>query len=61
MGQQWDRGSGCSRLGYGIALLEKVVINPTIEPPELPQDWGNRLFEGINRTLCTLGPRRKEQ
>ena len=28
---------------------------------ELPQDWGNRLLEGTNKTLCTPGPRRKEQ
>ena len=33
------RGSGCSRPGYGINLLEEVAINPTIEPPELTQDW----------------------
>ena len=28
---------------------------------ELTQDWGNRLLEGTNRTLCAPGPRRKEQ
>ena len=28
---------------------------------ELSQDWGNRLLEGIDKTLCTLGARRKEQ
>ena len=33
------RGSGCSRLGYGIALLEEVTMNLTIELPELTQDW----------------------
>ena len=44
------RGSGCPRPG---ALLEKVAINSTIEPPELTQDRGNRLWEGTNRTLCT--------
>ena len=27
---------------------------------ELAQDWGNRLLEGTNKTLCTPGPRRKE-
>ena len=42
-------------------LLEEVAINLTIEPPELTQDWGNRLLEGTNRSLCTPGPRRKEQ
>ena len=28
---------------------------------ELPQDWGNRLLEGTDQTLCTPGARRKEQ
>jgi len=28
---------------------------------ELTQDWGNRLLEGTNKTLCAPGPRRKEQ
>ena len=28
---------------------------------ELTQDWGNRLLESTHRTLCALGPRRKEQ
>ena len=28
---------------------------------ELPQEWGNRLLEGTNWTLCTSGPSRKEQ
>ena len=28
---------------------------------ELPQKWGNRHFEGTNKTLCALGPRRKGQ
>ena len=36
-------------------------MNPTIEPPELTQDCGNRLLEGTNRNLCAPGPRRKEQ
>ena len=46
------RGTGCSRPGYGIALFEEVSINPTIQLPELTQDWGNRRFEDTNRTLC---------
>ena len=33
--------------------MEEVAIDPTIEPPELTQDWGNRLLEGTNKTLCT--------
>ena len=28
---------------------------------ELRQDWGNRLLEGTDKTLCATGPRRKEQ
>ena len=28
---------------------------------ELTQDWGNRLWEGTNKTLCAPGARRKEQ
>ena len=27
---------------------------------ELPQDWGNRLLEGTNQTLCAPGPRGKK-
>ena len=48
-------------LGVAQALLEEVTINPIIEPPEIIQDWGNRLLEDINKTLSTPGPRRKEQ
>ena len=33
--------------------MEEVAINPTIELPELTQDWGNRPLEGRNRALCT--------
>ena len=61
-GQQWP-ATGTGALGaaeLGVAYLEKIAINPTIEPPELPQDWGNRLLEGTNKTLCTPGPRGKE-
>ena len=42
-------------------LLKEVAIKPTIEPPELTQDWGNRLLEGTNKTLCIPGPRREGQ
>jgi len=27
----------------------------------LTEDWGNRLLEGINKTLCAPEPRSKEQ
>ena len=40
--------------------MEEVAINPTIEPPELTQAWGNRLLEGTKKTSCAPGPRRKE-
>ena len=43
------------------AVLEEVAVNPTIEPPELTQAWGNRLLEGTNKSFCVPGPRRKEQ
>ena len=52
---------GAADLGMAYALLEEVTINPTIELPELTQDWGNRLLEGTHRTLYTPGPRRREQ
>ena len=33
------RASGCSRVGYGISLLGGGHHKPTIERPELTQDW----------------------
>ena len=42
MGQWTAAGSGALGvvdLGMAKALLEEVAINPTIEPPELTQDW----------------------
>ena len=65
MGQQWPAAGagalGAADLGMALALLEEVTINPTVEPPELTQDWESRLLEGTNRTLCAPGPRRKDQ
>ena len=65
VGQQWPaagaRALGATDLGMAKGLLEEIAINPTIEPPELTQDWGNRLLEGTNENLCVPGPRRKEQ
>ena len=48
MGQQWPAAAALGAVDQGMAcdLLEEVTINPTIEPPELTQDWGNRLLEG---------------
>ena len=37
----------------------KDIIVPLFA--ELTQDWGHRLLEGTNETLCTPGPGRKEQ
>ena len=53
-------------LKYSFPNLEPVYCsmysyNPTIELPELTQDWGKRLLEGTNKTLWAPGPRRKEQ
>ena len=31
--------------------MEEVTINPTMELPELTQDWINRLLEGTNQNL----------
>ena len=64
-GQQWTATGtgalGAADSGMAYALLEEVAINPTIELPELTQDWGKRLLEGTGRTLCSPGTRRKEQ
>ena len=65
MCQQWPAlgvgALGAADLGMAYDLLEEVTINPTIEPPELTQDWRNRLLEGTNKSLCAPGPRRREQ
>ena len=55
------RALGAADLGMAYALLKVVTINPTIELPELTQDWEIRLLGDTNKTLCTPGPRRKEQ
>ena len=61
MSQQWPAAGagalGAADLGMAQALLEKVTINPTIQPPELTQDWRKRLMEGTNKTLCAPGER----
>ena len=65
VGQWWTVARagalGATEMGMAQALLEEITIYPTIEPPELTQDWGNRLLKGTDKTLCTPGPRRKEQ
>ena len=57
----WAGRLGAADLGLVYTLLEEVAINPTIELPELTEDWESRLFEGTNRTLYAPGPRRKDQ
>ena len=39
-------------LGVVQALLEEVIINPTIEPPELTQGWGNTLGGHKQNIVC---------
>ena len=51
---------GEADLGMAYAILEDSAIKSTIEPPELMQDWLNRLLEGTNRNLCPPEPWRKE-
>ena len=63
-GQQWT-ATGTGVLGaadsvMAYALLEEVAINPTIELPELTQDWEIDSWRA-QPTLCTPGPKRKEQ
>ena len=49
-GQQWPAaGAGAvsaADLGMAWTLLEEVTVNPTIELPELKQDWRYRLLVG---------------
>ena len=49
----WQRDR--EHLGNYILKANEILIT------KLPKDWGNRLLEGTNRTLCTKGPRKKEQ
>ena len=62
-GHQWTvTGAGAlgtADLGVAYDLVEEVAINLTREPPELTQDWGNRLLEGTNRNLWAPGPRER--
>ena len=55
-----NRGSGC-RHGYGISPLGGAHHYPTRELPELTKNWGYRVLEGTNKTMCATEPRRKEQ
>ena len=55
------RGSGCSRLGYGISPLGRGHHYPCHRATGTYTGLGNRLLKGTNRTLCAPAPRRKEQ
>ena len=63
-GQQWTAtrtgALGAADLGMAYSLLEEVAINPTIELPELTQDWEIDSWRAQTET-CAPGPRRKEQ
>ena len=48
-----DRGSGCSRLGYGISPLGRGHHYPHERAARTYTGLGNRLLEGKNRTLHT--------
>ena len=46
--------------------IQQWVVSPSINSitgllPELTLDWGSRLLEGTNKSLCTPRPRKKEQ
>ena len=62
-GQQWpaaEAGARCSRPGCGISPLGGGHHYPTIELPQLTQDWGQTLGEH-KQNLCAPRPRRKGQ
>ena len=61
MGQQWTAVGGGALSAVDLGMAQALLEEVTIEPPELTQDWGNRLLEGTNKTLCAPGPRRKVQ
>ena len=48
---------GAADLGMAKGVLEEVAINPTIEPPELTQDWGNRLLK--DKTFVHQDPKER--
>ena len=53
--QTWDlaKGLGVPRESDFECQWDLII--------KLPQDWGNRLLEGKDKTICAPGPRRKEQ
>ena len=63
-GQRWPATGtvalGAANAGTTLALLEKVAINPTLELPELTQDWEIDSWRAQTET-CAPGPSRKEK
>ena len=59
-GQQWTAAGsgalGAVNLGMAYALLEEVAINPTIELPELTQDWEAEIVGNSKRDVNTRPP-----
>ena len=53
MASRRGRDSGCSRPGHSISLFEKVAISPTIELPELTQDWEIDSCRHKQKLVCT--------
>ena len=60
MGQQWPAtGAGAlsaADVGYGLSALGGGHHYFTIEPPELTQNWGNRLLVGTNKSCVHQDP-----
>ena len=50
-GQQWPAPMAGALSAVDLGMTQALLEEVTIEPPELTQDWGNRLLEGTNKTL----------
>ena len=59
-GQQWTAAGagalGAADLGVAEALLEEVTINPTIEQPELTQDWETGSLRALTKPCAYQDP-----
>ena len=56
-GQQWTAAGtgalGAADLGMAYVLLEEVAINPTVELPELTQEWEVDSGRAQRNLVCT--------